>query len=292
MKSANDRHIKRRLQTSSLSTMLSISLVLLMIGSMGLIYLNTTKLTNYIKENIGISLVLNDNIKKVDRLQLQKNLQTSEWVKSTQYISKQQAAELLKNDLGEDFISFLGFNPLSSSIEVFLNGQFASQENFNSLQNELKNNELIDEIIIQEDLIDSINTNVSKLSLILISFCILLLIVSIALINNTIRLTVYSKRFIIRTMKLIGATDSFVRKPFIKTGILQGIFSGLIGVLLLVMILLSIEKEMPELLILQDITSLVLIFVGTFLFGVIISFVVTRFAVNKYLNMNEKNLYQ
>lgn len=292
MNPVNDRHIKRRLQTSSLSTMLSISLVLLMIGSMGLIYLNTSKLTNYIKENIGISLVLNDNIKKVDRLQLQKNLQTSEWVKSTQYISKQDAANILKNDLGEDFIAFLGYNPLSSSIEVFLNGQFASQENFKTLSNDLKNNELINEIIIQKDLIDSINTNVRKLSLVLISFCVLLLIVSIALINNTIRLTVYSKRFIIRTMKLIGATDSFVRKPFIKTGVLQGIFSGLIGVLLLVIILLSIEKEMPELLILQDLFSLLMVFIGTFLFGLIISFIVTLFAVNKYLNMNEKNLYR
>jgi len=263
-----------------------------MIGSMGLIYLNTSKLTNYIKENIGISLVLNDNIKKVDRLQLQKNLQTSEWVKSTQYISKQDAANILKNDLGEDFIAFLGYNPLSSSIEVFLNGQYASQENFKTLSNDLKNNELINEIIIQKDLIDSINTNVRKLSLVLISFCVLLLIVSIALINNTIRLTVYSKRFIIRTMKLIGATDSFVRKPFIKTGVLQGIFSGLIGVLLLVIILLSIEKEMPELLILQDLFSLLMVFIGTFLFGLIISFIVTLFAVNQYLNMNEKNLYR
>lgn len=292
MKATNERHIKRKLQTSSLSTMLSISLVLLMIGSMGLIYLNTTKLTNYIKENIGVSLVLKDNVKKVDRLQLQKNLQTSQWVKSTQYISKQEAADILKNDLGEDFISFLGYNPLSASIEVFLNGQFANKGNFNSLQNELQNNELVDDIIIQEDLIDSINTNVRKLSLALISFSILLMIVSIALINNTIRLTVYSKRYIIRTMKLIGSTDSFVRKPFLKDGIVQGIFSGLIGILLLVIILLSIEKEMPELLILQDLTSLVLIFIGTFLFGVLISFVVTRIAVNKYLNMNEKNLYQ
>lgn len=291
MKPSNDRHIKRRLQTSSLSTMLSISLVLLMIGCMGLIYFNTTKLTNYIKENIGVSLVLKDNIKKVDRLQLQKNLQASKWIKSTQYISKQDAAKILEDDLGEDFISFLGYNPLSSSIEVFLNGQFANQENFSAIQKEWENSELIDEIIIQKDLIDSINTNVRKLSLVLISFCVLLLIVSIALINNTIRLTVYSKRFLIRTMKLIGATDSFVRKPFIKTGLIQGVFSGLIGVLLLIIILLSIEQEMPELLILQDFPSLLIIFFGTFLFGVLISLIVTRFAVNKYLNINEKTFY-
>lgn len=291
MKALNDRHIKRRLQTASLSTMLSISLVLLMIGCMGIIFINTTKLTNYIKENIGVSLVLNENIKKVDRLQLQRNLETSDWVKSTQYISKEEAAKILENDLGEDFISFLGYNPLSSSIEVFFNGQYANQENFISLQNKWKNSDLVDEVIIQKDLIDSINTNVRKLSLVLISFCVLLLIVSIALINNTIRLTVYSKRFIIRTMKLIGATNSFVRKPFLKSGLSQGAYSGLMGILLLTLVLLSIEKEMPEFLILQDLSSLVIIFASTFLFGLLISFVVTRIAVNRYLSMNEKDLY-
>lgn len=291
MKALNDRHIKRRLQTASLSTMLSISLVLLMIGCMGIIFINTTKLTNYIKENIGVSLVLNENIKKVDRLQLQRNLETSDWVKSTQYISKEEAAKILENDLGEDFISFLGYNPLSSSIEVFFNGQYANQENFISLQNKWKNSDLVDEVIIQKDLIDSINTNVRKLSLVLISFCVLLLIVSIALINNTIRLTVYSKRFIIRTMKLIGATNSFVRKPFLKSGLSQGAYSGLMGILLLTLVLLSIEKEIPEFLILQDLSSLVIIFASTFLFGLLISFVVTRIAVNRYLSMNEKDLY-
>lgn len=291
MKAANDRHIKRRLQTASLSTMLSISLVLLMIGCMGIIFINTTKLTNYIKENIGVSLVLNENIKKVDRLQLQRNLETSNWVKSTQFISKEEAAKILENDLGEDFISFLGYNPLSSSVEVFFNGQYANQENFISLQSEWKNSDLVDDVIIQKDLIDSINTNVRKLSLVLISFCVLLLIVSIALINNTIRLTVYSKRFIIRTMKLIGATNSFVRKPFLKSGLSQGAYSGLMGILLLTLVLLSIEKEMPELLILQDLSSLVIIFASTFLFGLLISLVVTRIAVNRYLSMNEKDLY-
>ena len=291
MKQAQERHIKRKLRTSSLSTMLSISLVLLMLGSMGFIYINTNRLTNYIKENVGVSLILKDNIKKVDRFQLQKNLDASPWVKSSRFVSKDDAAKILESDLGEDFISFLGFNPLSASIEVFLNAEYASEQNFIALEKEIEGNEIIKEIIIQKDLIDSINSNVRKLSLILVSFCVLLLIVAIALINNTIRLTVYSKRFIIRTMKLVGATNSFVRKPFLRSGLIQGVFSGLIGVILLISVLFSLHKEMPELLVLQDMYTIVLIFVGILLFGVLMSVIVTNIAVGKYLKMNENDLY-
>jgi cell division transport system permease protein len=291
MKQAQERHIKRKLRTSSLSTMLSISLVLLMLGSMGFIYINTNRLTNYIKENVGVSLILEDNIKKVDRFQLQKNLDASPWVKSSRFVSKDEAAKILESDLGEDFISFLGFNPLSASIEVFLNAEYASEQNFIALEKEIEGNEIIKEIIIQKDLIDSINSNVRKLSLILVSFCVLLLIVAIALINNTIRLTVYSKRFIIRTMKLVGATNSFVRKPFLRSGLIQGVFSGLIGVILLISVLFSLHKEMPELLVLQDMYTIVLIFVGILLFGVLMSVIVTNIAVGKYLKMNENDLY-
>lgn len=291
MKQAQERHIKRKLRTSSLSTMLSISLVLLMLGSMGFIYINTNRLTNYIKENVGVSLILEDNIKKVDRFQLQKNLDASPWVKSSRFVSKDDAAKILESDLGEDFISFLGFNPLSASIEVFLNAEYASEQNFIALEKEIEDNEIIKEIIIQKDLIDSINSNVRKLSLILVSFCVLLLIVAIALINNTIRLTVYSKRFIIRTMKLVGATNSFVRKPFLRSGLIQGVFSGLIGVILLISVLFSLHKEMPELLVLQDMYTIVLIFVGILLFGVLMSVIVTNIAVGKYLKMNENDLY-
>ena len=291
MKQAQERHIKRKLRTSSLSTMLSISLVLLMLGSMGFIYINTNRLTNYIKENVGVSLILEDNIKKVDRFQLQKNLDASPWVKSSRFVSKDEAAKILESDLGEDFISFLGFNPLSASIEVFLNAEYASEQNFIALEKEIEGNEIIKEIIIQKDLIDSINSNVRKLSLILVSFCVLLLIVAIALINNTIRLTVYSKRFIIRTMKLVGATNSFVRKPFLRSGLIQGVFSGLIGGILLISVLFSLHKEMPELLVLQDMYTIVLIFVGILLFGVLMSVIVTNIAVGKYLKMNENDLY-
>jgi len=292
MKQPQERHIKRKLRTSSLSTILSISMVLLMLGSMGFVYLNTQRLTNYIKENVGINLILDDNIKKVDRIQLQKSLDASIWVKHTQFVSKDDAAKILQSDLGEDFITFLGFNPLSASIDVFLNASFANQQTLQKLKEDFMNNPFIKEVVVQEDLINSINSNVKKLSLLLLSFCGLLLIVAIALINNTIRLTVYSKRFLIRTMKLVGATNSFVRKPFLKNGILQGVFSGLLGILMLLLVLFSLHQEMPELLELQDLPSMGFIFVGILLFGIFISTLVTNIAVGKYLKMNENDLYQ
>ena len=291
MKQAQERHIKRKLRTSSLSTMLSISLVLLMLGSMGFIYLNTQRLTNYIKENVGFTLILQENIKKVDRLQLQKSLDASPEIKSTEFVSKEDAAKILESDLGEDFITFLGFNPLSASIDVYMNAEYANEKRIEALENELQKKPIIKEIIIQKDLIAAINNNVKKLSTILISFCSLLLIVAIALINNTIRLTVYSQRFTIQSMKLVGATNAFIRKPFIRNGILQGVFAALIGIVFLIIGLFSLHKEMPELLLLEDMPTIGIIFTGILIFGVLISTIVTNFSVGKYLKMNENDLY-
>lgn len=291
MKQAQERHIKRKLRTSSLSTMLSISLVLLMLGSMGFIYLNTQRLTNYIKENVGFTLILQENIKKVDRLQLQKSLDASPEIKSTEFVSKEDAAKILESDLGEDFITFLGFNPLSASIDVYMNAEYANEKRIEALENELQKKPIIKEIIIQKDLIAAINNNIKKLSTILISFCSLLLIVAIALINNTIRLTVYSQRFTIQSMKLVGATNAFIRKPFIRNGVLQGVFAALIGIVFLIIGLFSLHKEMPELLLLEDMPTIGIIFTGILIFGVLISTIVTNFSVGKYLKMNENDLY-
>ena len=258
---------------------------------MGFIFLNTHRLTNYIKENVGFTLILQENIKKVDRLQLQKSLDASPQIKSTEFISKENAARILESDLGEDFISFLGFNPLSSSIDVYMNAEYADESSIDAIEKDLQKSPIIKEIIIQKDLIAAINTNVRKLSVILVSFCTLLLIVAIALINNTIRLTVYSQRFTIQSMKLVGATKAFVRKPFLRNGILQGVFSSLIGIVFLIIALFSLHKEMPELLLLEDIPSIGIIFVAILIFGVLISTIVTNFSVGKYLKMNENDLY-
>lgn len=291
MKQAQEKHIKRRLRTSSLSTVLSISMVLLMLGSMSFIYVNSQRLTKYIKENIGITVILNDNAKAVDVLQFQKNLDANPVTKMTTYVSKEEAASALTKELGEDFMQFLGHNPLSNTIDIFMNSAYAESVTIEALGQEALKNEIVKEVKYQKDLIDAINQNMNKLNLILICFCALLLIVSITLINNTIRLTVYSKRFIIRTMKLVGATNSFIRKPFVMTGLRQGVIAGLIGVLLMMLVLFAVQKEMPELLQLQDIQTVIIIFSLLFVFGILISTFVTHFSVNKYLKINEEKLY-
>lgn len=292
MKQAQEKHIKRRLRTSSLSTILSISMVLLMLGSMSFIYINSQRLTKYIKENVGITIVLNENAKAVEVLQFQKNLDANAITKMTTYVSKEEAASVLTKELGEDFLQFLGHNPLSNTIDVFMNSDYAESKTIEKFGEEALKNEIVKEVKYQKDLVDAINQNMNKLNLILICFCVLLLIVSITLINNTIRLTVYSKRFIIRTMKLVGATNSFIRKPFVMTGLRQGVISGLIGVLLMMLVLFAVQKEMPELLQLQDLQTIVVIFSLLFVFGILISALVTHFSVNKYLRIKEEKLYQ
>lgn len=292
MKQAQEKHIKRRLRTSSLSTVLSISMVLLTLGSMTFIYVNSQKLTEYIKENIGITVILKDDAKAVDVLQFQKNLDASPMTKMTTYVSKEEAASVLTKELGEDFMEFLGYNPLSNTIDVFMNSAYAKSATIETFGQEALKSEIVKEVKYQKDLIDAINQNMSKLNLILICFCVLLLIVSITLINNTIRLTVYSKRFIIRTMKLVGATNSFIRKPFVMTGLRQGVIAGLFGILFMMLALFAVQKEMPELLQLQDLQTVIIIFSLLFVFGILISTFVTHFSVNKYLKIKEEKLYQ
>ena len=292
MTQVQEKHTKRKLRNSSASTVISISLVIFMLGIFGLVLINTQRLTNYVKENIGFTVMLNEDVKEIDVLQLQKTLDASEWVKSTQYVSREEAASILQQDLGEDFISFLGFNPLSSSIDINLNATHTTSDQISSIERELKEHALIKDIVFQKDLVDAINQNVQKISLLLLGFCALLFIIAIALINNTIRLSVYSKRFLIRTMKLVGATHGFIRKPFLYNGLTQGMFGALISILLLMIALFGVQKEMPELLVLQDLPTVGVIMGTMFIIGILMSLLATNMAVGKYLRMNEDDLYR
>ena len=292
MTQAQEKHTKRKLRNSSASTVISISLVLFMLGIFGLMLINTQRLTNYVKENIGFTVMLNEDVKEVDVLQFQKTLDASEWVKSSQYVSREEAASILQQDLGEDFISFLGFNPLSSSIDINLHATHTTSGQMSSIERQLKEHALVKDIFFQKDLVDAINQNVHKISLLLLGFCALLFMIAIALINNTIRLSVYSKRFLIRSMKLVGATNGFIRKPFLYNGLTQGILAALTSILLLMVTLFGVQKEMPELLVLQDLPTVGII-IGTMLIvGILMSLLATNMAVGKYLRMNENDLYR
>lgn len=292
MEEFEDSRAARKTKTIYISTVISISLVLLMVGLLGLILVHGRKLSNYVKENIVLNVIINEGTKEVDVLQLQKQIETNNYVKSTQYISKELAARNLTQDLGEDFIKFLGYNPLLSSIDVYMKADYANNQSIDILSKQLKKNPLINEVRYQKSLVDMINQNIRTISLVILGFGGVLLIIAVALINNTIRLAIYSQRFIIKSMQLVGATRGFIRKPFINYGILHGFIAGLIAIILLVLTLYFAQKEIPELVILTDFTEFGVVFLGVIGVGILISGISTYFAVTKYLGLKTQDLYR
>jgi cell division transport system permease protein len=291
MSKAEDKYSKRRLKSSYITTVVSITLVLFMLGMLGLIILHAKKLSDYVKENIGFSIIMKENVKEAGIIQLQKTLDASDYVKSTEYITKEKAAEELTKDLGEDFIDFLGYNPLLPSIDLRLKAEYANIDSLAIIEKDLLANKNVKEVFYQKSLVHLINKNLRRISIIILGFSILLLIIAIALINNTIRLSVYSKRFLIKSMQLVGATQAFIRRPFILKGILHGILGAFIAILLLVGILYFSQQEIPELVNLQDADLFISIFGFVILLGIIISWISTFFAVKKYLNLKADSLY-
>ncbi len=287
----SDKYSKRRLAGSSFTTIVSLSLVLFMLGLLGIIILNTRTLSNNVKENIGFQVILNDNAKEVDVEHLTKTLDASQFVKSTEFITKEEAATRLKKDLGEDFISFLGYNPLLSSINVHLKAEYANQDSLNWIEKGMLDSKLVKEVVYQKSLVSMINENVKKISLVILVFSGLLMIIALALINNTIRLNIYSKRFIIKTMQLVGATQGFIRRPFVLKGIKHGVYGSVIAIALLIGFLYILQKQMPELAELQDPNVLAILFGLVILLGIIISWISTSMAVRKYLRLKSDELH-
>jgi cell division transport system permease protein len=292
MSNTNSVKPKKTLKTFYISTIFSISLVLVMVGLLGLIVLHGKNLSNFVKENIVLNVVIKENAGDNEIFTLQSNLEKNESIKSTQFISKESAAKNLSNDLGEDFVKFLGYNPLSASIDVYLKAEFANKERIQKLVTKLKKKEIVKDVIYQESLIDMVNENLKSISLVIIAFGFTLLIIAIALINNTIRLAMYSQRFIIRSMQLVGATKGFIRKPYIVSGMIHGLLGGIVAILLLLSTLYIAKTEMPELVMLQNYLEFGFLFAGIILMGIIISIFSTYFAVNKYLNQHIDDLYK
>jgi cell division transport system permease protein len=262
-----------------------------MLGLLGIIILNTRQLSNNVKENIGFQVILNDNVKDVDVAKMQKTLDASEYVKSTEFITKEEAAARLQKDLGEDFIDFLGFNPLLSSINVHLKAEYANADSLTWIEKDILDTKLVKEVIYQKSLVSMINENVQKISFVILGFSSLLMIIALALINNTIRLSIYSKRFIIKTMQLVGATQGFIRTPFVLNGIKHGIYGAIIAILMLIGTLYFAQKQLPELAELQNPNMLATLFGIVIILGVIISWISTSLAVRKYLRLKSDELY-
>lgn len=291
MATAEEKAHKKQIWSSNVTAVVSISLVLFMLGLLGLTLLYANALSGYVKENIGFTIYMKDEAKEVDILQFQKFLDASDFARSTNYISQDEAAEHLEEVLGEDFVGFMGYNPLKRSIDVKIKSEYVNEDGIVDIKSELLENPMIFEIDYPVDLIRVINRNVRKAGIVILVFCGLLSLIAISLINNNIRLSVYSKRFLINSMKLVGATQSFIRKPFVIEGVLRGIVGAVIANLLLAGVIYLASQNIPELFGLEDIEIVFTLFGVVLALGLIISFLSTTFAVRKYLRLNADELY-
>jgi len=291
MAGTENKHSKRRLRSSYLTTIISISLVLFMLGMLGLIILNAKQISNHVKENIGFSIILKKGIKEQEVKHIKDLLDTEPFVKETIFIDPDVAAEEFQEALGEEFVKFIGENPLLPSIDVKLNAAYANPDSLAKIEIALMENPKIKEVFYQADLVDAVNKNMKKISVYLLGFSALLLVVAMALINNTIRLSIYSKRFLIKTMQLVGARHSFIRRPFVLQGIGNGIVAAFIAIGLIVTFLYYLQQQFPELIDFKNVELYGALFIIIIILGIIISWISTNLAVRKYLRIETGDLY-
>jgi cell division transport system permease protein len=291
VKSKENGLSKARLRSSYLTLIVSVSLVLFLLGVLGMVIINARVLSDYFRESLSFSIMLNEEAKEADIRMLQKDMDAKPYVKSTEYISKDEAAAKLKEDLGEDFVNFLGYNPLSPSIDVYLYAQYTKPDSVSRIEKYVMSYPFVNEVYYQESLLYLINENVKKISLFILVISLFLFLIALTIINNTIRLSVYSKRFLIRTMQLVGATKSFIRRPFILRSIFHGLIAGLVAMILLLGLLYMVEKEFFLLFTFQNTNLLFLLGAVIILTGIIINVISTFFSVNRYLGISEDKLY-
>ena len=276
---------------SRLTTIISIALVLFLMGLIMLMGLLGNKLSVYVKENISFSIVLKDNQKEADIMKMQKRLDSLPYIKSTEYISKEQAAKELEEELGESPEAFLGFNPLQASIEVKLHADYANPDSLQLIEQQIKRYTSVDELLYRKDMMEMVHNNLQRIGVILLGLAALLTIISFVLIGNTIRLLLYSKRFLIHTMRLVGAPAGFIRRPFIYYNLVSGIIAAILAILMLTGALLYLQNELSGFVQLLDLQSLLIVDGAILLLGILLTVVATFFAVNKYLRMRGDQLY-
>lgn len=291
MSKSFDRFQRRKLITSYFSVTLSISLVLFLLGILGLLVLNTQKLANHFKEQITVTVFLKDSAKQVEIDQLEKRLAMAEYTKATRFVSKEEAAEIHSSEIGENFIDFLGYNPLRNSIDLQLNADFVDSEKIASIAEDLNTLVYVEEVSYDQPLIALLTENVKRVSLWILIASAAFTLIAVLLINSSIRLSIYSKRFIIKTMQMVGATKRFIRRPFIWTNIKLGMLGAVIALGGLGIVLYYFDQNLPELNLTQDVLMLGILFAGVFVLGIVISLISTFFATQRFLNLRTDDLY-
>ena len=286
-----EKHQKRRLISSYFSVVLSIALVLFLLGLLGMLILNAKKVSDHFKEQVVITIYLKDSAKEVETKQLEKSLAMAEYVKSTEYVSKDQAAEFMKAENGEDFMDFVGYNPLQNSIDVHLKADFVTSEHLEKISAEALNKNFVDEVNYDNDLVNLMNDNVKKISFWVLIISSVFTLIAVLLINSSIRLAVYSKRFTIKTMQMVGATKQFIRRPFIWKNVRLGIIGAVLALIGMAIVLYYLNKTFLELELLSNPVLMTFLFVFIFALGVIITWISTHFATQRFLNLKTDQLY-
>ena len=286
-----EKYQKRRLQSSYLSVIISISLVLFLIGILGLFVIKANSITEHFKEKVTMTIFLNDNAKKKDVEILKAELKKAAYAKSVTYISKKEAAKKYSEEIGEDFIKFLGDNPLKNAIDLSLKSAFVTPEKMAEIEKKLLNRSIIAEVSYDKPLIELLTKNITRLSFWMLIFSGVFTLIAVVLINSSIRLSVYSKRFTIKTMQMVGATKGFIRTPFIWKSVQLGILGAMVAIFGLVAFVLYINKTIPELEMLSDYEMLGVLFAAIIVLGILITWISTFFATQRFLNLRTDELY-
>ena len=287
----NDSYPKKRVLNSYVSVVISITVVLLFLGVLGLFLLNTKNVASHFKEQIVMTVYLKDSAKDIEITQLQKKIQLDPATKKVQYTPKEEAAEQYARDIGEDFLEFLGYNPLLNSVDIYFNANYVNTLSLTQTKNEIESADFVDEVVYDQPLVTLLDENIQRISVVLMICTVLFIGIALVLINSSIRLSIYSRRVIIKTMQLVGATKSFIRKPFIWSHLRLGILSSFLALLLLSFLLWEVNSRFPELEMLNQKKELMLVYGGILILGVGITSISTFFATQRYLNLKTDAVY-
>ncbi|GAB4136574.1 MAG: permease-like cell division protein FtsX [Bacteroidia bacterium] len=289
----SDKYNRFNLRSSSVTIVISITLVLVMMGLLSVLILKAKTVSDYVKENINVTIFLDEEAKDVDIIALQKSIDAEPWRRSTVFVTKEEAAKKLQDELGEDFIKTLGYNPLSPSIEIFLKAEYANNDSIAWIERQLREDSRIKDVLYQKDMIGAVNERLGSISLVILIFSGALLFVAVGLIFNTIRLAIYSQRFLIRTMDLVGATQAFIRRPFVMRGVRNGIVGALLSIVITTAIILTLDKNFRNLNLIQlaDVETLAFLCFLQILLGIIITWISSALAVRKFLRQSTDALY-
>jgi cell division transport system permease protein len=270
---------------------ISVALVLFLLGVLGLLIVKTKTVSDHFKEQVAITVFLKDSAKEKTIKSLLSTIEKEEFVKLVQYVSKEDAAKQYSEDIGEDFVEYLGGNPLKNAIDIYLKSDFVTPEKMAEIETDLVKNKVVFEVSYDKPLIDLLTKNIQRISFWILIFSAVFTLIAVVLINSAIRLSVYSKRFTIKTMQMVGATKGFIRKPFIWQGVKLGIIGALVAITGVVGVILYLDKNIPELQLLSDKGMLGLLFVVIILIGMGITFVSTFAATQRFLNLRTEELY-